>query len=162
MKSLLVLRHADANAASADGIDITRALSDLGKDQAAVLGRRMAEDKIKPDAVSCSGALRARETAALVAENGGWTAPILESDQFYNASVADLASHIRSQVREVEQLCIVAHAPGVADLVSWLTTLSDDLALVYVAGTLAAIDLEIDNWTELKPGCGALRFLLVP
>ncbi|MFT5418496.1 MAG: phosphohistidine phosphatase, partial [Gammaproteobacteria bacterium] len=71
MKSLLVLRHADANAASADGIDITRALSDLGKDQAAVLGRRMAEDKIKPDAVSCSGALRARETAALVAENGG-------------------------------------------------------------------------------------------
>ncbi|MDA0822810.1 MAG: histidine phosphatase family protein [Proteobacteria bacterium] len=162
MKSLLVLRHADAKPAGADGIDITRALSDLGKQQSAALGRRMADDDIKPDAISCSDAVRARETAEQVVEYGGWTAPIKVLHQFYNASVADLTRHITSQVREVEQLCIVAHAPGVADLVSWLTTRSDDLALVYPAGTLAVIDLDIDSWAELKPGCGALHCLLVP
>jgi phosphohistidine phosphatase len=162
MKSLLILRHADAEIASANGLDIARALSNLGKQHACALGRRMADDDIQPDAITCSGALRARETAELVAEHGGWTPPITISEQFYNASVTDLSVCIKDQTRDVNQLCIVAHAPGVAELASWLTTPADDLTLIYAAGTLAAIDLDINNWAELGSGCGALRFLLAP
>ena len=130
MKSLLILRHADAEIASANGLDIARALSNLGKQHACALGGRMADDDIQPDAITCSGALRARETAELVAEHGGWTPPITISEQFYNASVTDLSVCIKDQTRDVNQLCIVAHAPGVAELASWLTTPADDLTLI--------------------------------
>ena len=53
----------------------------------------------------------------------------------------------------------MAHAPGVGELVSFLTTKRHDLALVYAAGTVAEVALDVEHWSDTVAGCAALQTL---
>jgi phosphohistidine phosphatase len=159
MKSLLILRHADATAPASGVDDFQRSLSRVGQRQARDVGRRLRESGIAPDAIVCSAARRARQTAELVAQAAQWVSEIVLYKEFYNATCDDLVAHMQSRADDINQLCIIAHAPGVAELVSYLTTRTGDFTMVYAAGTLAEVVLDVDQWSETSPGCGTLRSL---
>jgi phosphohistidine phosphatase len=57
---LLIVRHAEAAPGNPDEL---RSLTPAGRDAAHVLGRRLREQGIEPDAIVSSPLLRARETA---------------------------------------------------------------------------------------------------
>ena len=162
MKSLLILRHAEAVALSGAVDDYSRPLSTAGQEQAIELGKHLDRLGVTSDAIACSTALRARQTAELIVKAAQWTAETNAYDAFYNASIDDLLTHVKSRAEDIEQLCIVAHAPGVPELVSFLVTDEGDLNLVYAAGTLAEILLDVDQWSEVRGACGALRSLRGP
>jgi phosphohistidine phosphatase SixA len=65
-----------------------------------------------------------------------------------------------AQAHEITQVCLVAHVPGVANLVSLLTTKHVDLAVNYGPATLAEVILDIDEWSQIGPGTGFLHLLL--
>jgi phosphohistidine phosphatase len=65
---LFIVRHAEAAAGQPDDL---RTLTEQGREQARRLGRRFADDGIQPDAVLSSPLLRARETAAEIAQAVG-------------------------------------------------------------------------------------------
>jgi broad specificity phosphatase PhoE len=70
MGQILVVRHGQASF-GADDYDV---LSDLGEEQARVLGRALAG--LTPDLVVHGSLVRQRRTAQLAAEAAGWTAPL--------------------------------------------------------------------------------------
>ena len=62
---LFLIRHADAESGEPDEL---RRLSPEGRDQAKALGRRLAGEGVRPDALLTSPLLRARETGEALAE----------------------------------------------------------------------------------------------
>jgi phosphohistidine phosphatase len=162
MKSLLLMRHAEAATAAADFSDLSRPLTASGRTQAAVLGRYLQGLGIAPDRVECSSAIRARETADAVIAAAAWTAAAMPFEHLYNAGAEALVAQARRQPNDVRQLILIAHAPGIAEAVSLLTTRHADVALICAAATVAEIVLDVDHWAGIGAGTGALRLLLPP
>lgn len=160
MKSLLILRHGEAAASTAGMCDEQRPLTEHGESQAHALGRWLLQHGFNPGSIVCSAAVRARQTAELVAAAAHWHAPVTALETLYNASGEALIAHVRAQAATVSQLLVVAHAPGVTDAVRLTCAKRADVTLVYEPATLAEIVLDIEQWSALAHGIGALRLLL--
>ena len=92
----------------------------------------------------------------------GWTAAASPFEHLYNAGAEELLAQAGGQPQAVDQLLLIAHAPGVAEAVSLLTTRHADAALICAAATLAEVVLDINHWSDMAVGRGALRLLLPP
>ena len=162
MKTLIILRHADAEDQTAGGADIDRPLTDLGRDQAGRQGRFLRQTGVMVERVIASSARRVQETAAaLVEASGNGLAP--ESvEALYNAPGEVLLEYVRGMPDEFSTLLLVAHMPGVAQLLSLLTTEHVDLDLIYSPCTMAAVQFESDSWQEMDYGVGVLTLFLPP
>lgn len=160
MKSLLILRHAEAVATAADVADARRPLTEFGLAQSRALGKWLKERSFAPDRIECSAAVRAVQTAELLAHAAAWAAQVFPFEHLYNASADELLAQVRKQPDEATQLLLIAHAPGVADFVSALVTKHADAILLCDPATLAEVALDIDHWSAIEPGSGALRLLL--
>lgn len=160
MKSLMLLRHAEAMPATPALADLERRLSVHGGQQARKLGKWMGARGWAPQAILCSSALRARQTAEAVAAAATWTCPVTVLDKLYNANADDMITVLREQASNIDSLLLVAHAPGVAELASALTTRQSDLSLACEPATLIAVVAALDDWSELGRNCGNLRLLL--
>jgi phosphohistidine phosphatase len=160
MKSLLILRHAEAVPTTPQIADSLRALTPRGRAQAQALGTWLQARGVAPDRILCSAAVRAQETADIVAAAAGWTTPVCALDELYNASDAELLAQAKHTANDANQLLLVAHAPGVADLVKALTSKQRDFTLTCDPATFVEVVFDVACWSELTPGGGALRILL--
>lgn len=160
MKSLLILRHAQACVARGGVADQDRTLTRHGHAQGRALGRWLKRRSIEPERILCSAAVRARETAQDVAGAAGWSTDVQPLDTLYNASAGIMLAIAREQPRAVDAVLLVAHAPGVPDLAALLTTRTADLALACEPATLIRIAFDCRDWAGLRPGQGALDVVL--
>ena len=67
---------------------------------------------------------------------------------------------LREQAADIDQLLLVAHAPGVGELASALTTRRSDLSLACEPATLIEVVVTLDDGSELDSNCGRLHLLL--
>lgn len=160
MKSLMLLRHAEALPTTPASADLERKLSVHGEQQARSLGKWMGARAWSPQAILCSSALRARQTAEAVAATAGWPSPMAVLERLYNANADDMITVLREQASNIDNLLLVAHAPGVGELASALTTRHSDLSLACEPATLIEVVAALDDWSELVRNCGNLRLLL--
>lgn len=159
MKSLMLLRHAQALPATPAFTDLERELSLHGRRQARRLGKWLCARRWSPQRILCSNAIRARQTAETVTAAAGWITPLNLLNTLYNASVDDMLTVLREQAPSVERLLLVAHAPGVGELAGALTTRLSDLSLACEPATLIEVVAELDDWPELGRNCGDLRLV---
>lgn len=153
MKKLILLRHAEAEAESAnDGTtDQTRALSEHGEQEARAAGQWLAEHDVKPSAVLCSPAARARSTASLALQALNAAPSVQVVDGIYAATPGELLALLDPHMDE-EQLVLVGHNPGIEQLVALLVDgRSDDFRGVPPGG-LAVLHLD----GSLEPGSARL------
>ncbi len=160
MKSLTLLRHAEA-VAMADTIDDSqRALTARGQAQASALGERLRADGWVAQRILCSSALRAQQTAQGLCSAAGWKTKLSLRPSLYNADPHSMLDLLRQDGGDVERLLLVAHAPGIAELASVLSTRRGDLSLVCEPATLIEVMMDIERWTDIVPGCASLRCIL--
>lgn len=170
MKKLTLLRHAKAADDGLAARDIDRPLNAKGRKAARTLGRHLRETGTRFDAVVASPAARVAETVEEVQAGYG-----RDSDprwnphwdrRIYLASVDDLMDVLREQPREAERLLLVGHNPGLEDLALELVRADDDrrdeMSTKYPTGTLAEIELPIDDWAEIAAGTGGLARFIRP
>ncbi len=162
MKTLIILRHADAVDQSAGISDFERPLTELGREQAGRQGQFLRQSGVDVERIIASAARRVQETAAaLVASCGNGLEP--ESvDTLYNAPGEVLLEYVRGMPDDCSVIMLLAHMPGVAQLVNLLTTEHGDLDLIYSPGTMAAVQIEGDSWQDLDYGVGVLTLFLPP
>jgi phosphohistidine phosphatase len=156
---LLLLRHAKTERVADVGGDRERALTKRGRRDAALLGRFLAAADLAPDAVLTSPATRARETAELVIEAGGWRCPLREVASLYESSTANALAMVRAHGGDATTLLVVGHEPTWSELASALAG-GGNLRLP-TAG-LAQIAFALDDWRAIEPGAGVLRLLVSP
>jgi phosphohistidine phosphatase len=157
--SLYVLRHAKAEGPPpAGGGDHERVLKRRGRRAARALGRFLTGLGEAPDLVLSSTAARARETAELAGEAGGWRAPLELSRALYEATPETLLRAIVSTAEGPQRLVLVGHQPGLALLVAELAGSEPE----FPTGALARIDFGVGRWSEIRPQAGRMVWLVTP
>jgi phosphohistidine phosphatase len=115
MRRLILFRHAKTEARPAGSDDFDRRLTDRGRDDAALMGRVLAEAGIAPDLVLVSPAARARETWELA----GPAFPFARVEfrrGLYEASAEEAADEIALGTRSADTVMVVGHNPSLQEL----------------------------------------------
>ena len=161
MKILYLLRHANAAPATPPAMsDYDRSLSGLGVMQARTLGHYMHANRLVPDFVHCSAALRTTETAQIVmGALFGKTAPVANNfdKDLYNAPEEKIISAIHSTGPDHRSLMLVAHNPGVAELAFSLGKVAH-----YEPGTLSIFKADCASWADFSAKTAKLEKVFVP
>jgi phosphohistidine phosphatase len=145
--------------------DFDRPLEVVGKDDAAAVGRDMAERGWMPDLVLCSAATRAQQTwDGCSAELSSVPQTRLMED-LYNADAAGYVQIIQSSGAETS-LMLVGHNPMIEDVTLALVSPENPLAEQlrrsgFPTAGLAVIDFETDI-ANIQPDTGRLVEMLKP
>jgi phosphohistidine phosphatase len=122
------------------------------------MGRFLSESGYRPGLVVSSDATRARETARLAREEGGWSCETVVDGRLYRGGLDGLLGVVRDRREENEVVLLVGHNPTMAAAVSFL---SGGGTFRFPTAAIACIEIPRETAT-VGPGCGVLRWLVVP
>ena len=159
MKTLILQRHAKAEKASDD--DLSRPLSPVGLSNAAVQGETMRQMEIFPELILHSHAMRARQTAEIMAVklelSQGYT---VEDSELYSCAPSELMAIIRNLPDEVNSVLIVGHNPAIEITAD---SLGPSGFGHFRPGEAAIYDFDIEEWRAISPrSCTGNKFLSKP
>ena len=152
MKKLFLVRHAKASLEDPDVLDVQRKITEEGKHQVIEFIKYLKQENIKPDLIVCSNAVRARQTAQLIAkgldlsENGVYIEPRL-----YEENVTFLMETIKEVSDLVGGLMIVGHNPTLSWFASYL---SNNPAVNLETCGMFAIEFDIQSWPQIVEAQG--------
>jgi phosphohistidine phosphatase len=158
VKTLGLLRHAKSEWDDLSLRDFDRGLNSRGRRGAALMGRHIREHGIPWDLLLASPAERVKRTI----EASGLTEPVQWDRQAYLADAGSLITILQRLPRGPAAVLLVAHNPGLQELVFALVPPADENELFgeaaekYPTATYAVLELAIDSWADCKPGCGRL------
>lgn len=162
MKVLGLLRHAKSDWDDLTLRDFDRGLNDRGRAGAALMGRHIRDHGrdhgVAFDAVIASPAQRVR----LTLEAAGLGLPVTFDEDAYLADAATLIDLLARHGDNARALLLVAHNPGLQELVLQLVPPEDEDALFgavlekFPTAAYAVLELAIDRWEDCAPGCGRL------
>jgi phosphohistidine phosphatase len=112
MRRLILFRHAKAEPRGAGEDDFDRPLSPRGWDDAALVGRALADAGLDPDLALVSPARRTTETWISAREALGAGARVELAPALYNADVDQVLGAIDGASGTCETLIVVGHNPG--------------------------------------------------
>ncbi|HKY24286.1 MAG TPA: histidine phosphatase family protein [Gaiella sp.] len=164
MKRLLLLRHAKSSWDDAALRDRDRPLAPRGRKAAKRMGRWAEKNRIRPQLVLCSSAVRARETLQrmlpCLGEPDVWVEVTL-----YAAAAETLLARVQALPDDVDEAMLVGHNPGVEDLALLLAQPGSnrDRARVKVpTGALLELEADVTRWRDMDPGKARLIRFVVP
>lgn len=158
MRRLMLFRHGKSDWDADYGQDRDRPLSRRGQRAANTMGivlRRLGE---MPDRIVSSTALRAESTAEMARLAGGWSGPLELVESLYGTSPADVLRVAAEHGGAAERLMLVGHEPTW----SMLTTQLTGGRVAVRTGTVVAIDLDIDDWSQAPKATGTVAYALQP
>ena len=112
MHRLILMRHAKTERVAESGLDRDRALTPRGLDDAALMGRILADKGLRPDLALVSSATRTRQTWDAMHEAFGDAEVRIES-RLYDASTETIRRFVEDAEDKAGCMMIVAHNPGV-------------------------------------------------
>jgi len=145
LKSIYIIRHAKSDQ-SFFGNDFERPLNERGKADALLMAKRLADKKIKVDALVSSPAKRAKKTAEIFADVLKIPAhEIIFITSLYHAPPEVFYEVIAGLPNSYDSVAVYAHNPGITYFVNSLNT----KAVVDNMPTCAvfAITADITQWT---------------
>jgi phosphohistidine phosphatase len=145
MKTVLILRHAKSSWSNSSLADIDRPLNKRGKSDAPRIGTLIKEQDIVPDLILSSPALRARKTAEAVSEYSGYEGQIDIVPDFYPGDPYTFIETLATLPADYDNVMIVAHNPGLEELLYVLAGESARLP----TSALAQVELPLDYWQDL-------------
>ena len=146
MKTLLLLRHAKSSWDDPELADHERPLNKRGKINAPRMGRLLHELELTPDLILSSTARRARQTAEIVADTSHYQDEVRLDGELYAAPAETIIAVLQGVEDTVSSVMVVAHNPGLEELLEALTGEASPLP----TAALAQISLPIERWRELS------------
>ena len=159
MRNLLVMRHAKSDWGEAGLADHDRPLAARGVQAARRMGRFVNAVGASPQLVVSSSALRARATAELASEAGGWGCPIVIDSALYASDVETVLGAVAAAAGDASIVLIAGHEPTWSELVSRLI---GGGRVRMPTAAVACLDLARGGWSELHAGSCSLRWLVTP
>ena len=152
MKSLTLMRHANAKWKDRDVADFERPLNRRGHGEAEAMARRLSELKVKPDLILTSSAIRTKQTAEIVARELGIAVRQVHTDEsLYLARAKDILKVINATGPRVPHLMVVGHNPGISRLVHELGGCLNEEDM----NTASVCSMKFDArvWSEVSANC---------
>ncbi len=159
-KHLYLIRHATAEPGAPMFRDFDRELTGDGIMEAARMGARLAERRLKADRIVCSGALRTFQTAKVFAERLGFDADaIVANDNLFDGGPRMYMSELAGTPDDCQVLLMVGHNPDISYFAEYLTK-------AYIGsmekGSVAVIEFTGLSWAEVSGNTGVLKEYLIP
>ncbi len=167
MKTLYLLRHGKSAWDDPGLADHDRPLAPRGIKAAKLVGRHLADRKVRIDLALCSTALRASDTFDLVKAELGEEVPAEHERALYLCGARALLERVRSAPESASSLMLVAHNPDLHELGVLLAgdgddRLMGDLAEKFPTGACALLLFEGPRWRDVGPGAGRLMDYVLP
>ncbi len=164
MRTILLLRHAKSAWDNPALADADRPLAKRGRRDTPRIARTIAASKWMPDAIISSPALRARQTAALVADSIQFGGEIKLDARLYPGDGAGFFAVLRSLPPSVMRPLLVGHNPALESIAAALSQTSEEHNATFKIPTagLLCFDVHRSDWGRLTPGDGVLRWFLIP
>lgn len=162
MKTLSLLRHADADWGPKGSKDFDRSLSDAGQSQCLEVANYIEQQKSKPDLILCSPAKRAIETCNKVQETLKDRWAVEEIEALYLSTSTQLIEEIQQVSDDCNHLLIIGHNPTLQET-CWLLSGKSDSALMreveksFPPATYSTHIFDIKHWSEVDKGRGVLK-----
>ena len=163
---LYALRHAKSSWDDPALADHDRPLARRGEQSVKLLRDYVTRHTIAPDLVLCSSARRTIETLDGIRRALPADVEVRIEGGLYGASAERLASAIRDVDDAFGAVLVIAHNPGLEDLVDRVvgegdTALRERLTEKFPTGALASMSFD-GRWAELGPGSVRLDDFVVP
>jgi phosphohistidine phosphatase len=108
--------------------------------------------------VLSSPAERARASAAIVVKAAQIDAELRYDERIYEATIEQLAEVVAQLDDAVDEVLLVGHNPGMAELIEYLTGEAREMP----TAALARLRLDVESWSEVHELCGQLESLVKP
>jgi len=157
MKSITFIRHANASGDPFAKTDFDRPLSQLGIDEVNLMGNILVEKEINFDKIISSPANRAISTARIIKNKIGITSRIVQKENIYGASSADLFYLIEGLNDNINSVALIGHNPTFHVISEQL---SGQQFLKFPTCSIVKINFDIESWMMLS--AGKLEWFLSP
>ncbi|MFO0817311.1 MAG: histidine phosphatase family protein [Pirellulales bacterium] len=146
-KTLLLMRHAKSDHAEPGLKDHDRPLNPRGRRTAPLMARLLHDQALTPDWIVSSTALRAHETAQLVAQSLGFSSTTIDRRRsLYLTTPREYVEVLRTLPDESSRVLVVGHNPTLEELIArW----RDEEEAIPTAA-IALFELPIDSWSDLQ------------
>jgi phosphohistidine phosphatase len=124
------------------------------------MGRYLEEQKVRPELVLCSSAVRTQQTLERLDLPKRTRVEI--EDEMYAASPDVLLERVRRVDDGVASVMVIAHNPGLHDLLAAVLEDAESIPGEFPTAALAVLRLPIEQWRELRPGIARLDRFTVP
>jgi len=146
MKNLILMRHAKSSWKNVSLPDHERPLNKRGKRDAPRMGRHLQDQGILLDAILCSTAVRARETADGFLKEYTFEGQVLYVDELYHASCETILTALKQLPEKVDTPMVIGHNPGLDD---FLEMVCDEYEHMPTA-CVAQIEFPVERWIDLR------------
>ncbi|MDQ7084202.1 MAG: histidine phosphatase family protein [Sulfurovum sp.] len=154
-----MIRHAKSDWKNGSLHDFERGLSSKGYKALNTMSAYLSIQKLKPDLILTSLALRAQITADKLAEEIGYKGKIHYMDELYNSRPETFINVLSLQDESYESIFLVGHNPELTEFSNFL--LRDNFYKFPALGVLA-LELTIESWSEIVENCGEITFFIQP
>ncbi len=157
---LYLMRHAQSADKQPGQTDKDRELTVQGLRDSIKVGAWLYNEKINPDAIISSTAVRAKSTAGLLLDTLKLMPEIIRlNDEFYDASVRTFLQEITQLEDTLNRVLCVGHNPTVSYLAEYLTKAEiGELP----PGGLVIIQFDILLWQKIGEGTGKFINVITP
>ncbi|QDF29716.1 SixA phosphatase family protein [Halarcobacter anaerophilus] len=145
MKELYILRHAQKEIQNDYEYDYDISLSKKGFEDAKKIGKLLKQKEVLPDLIVSSPAIRARQTAQIVAQEIGYDKNIMFNEVIYQAFLNELIESITYTYDSVNSLLIVGHNPALTALALTFGNLKEELQM----GNAVKIEFNCNSWIDI-------------
>jgi phosphohistidine phosphatase len=148
MKTLLLMRHAKSSRDDPDLADHDRPLNKRGKRDAPRMGRWLARQRLVPDLIVSSTAVRAQRTAEKLAEACHYPSGIVLQPELYQASPETWQEYLADLPEPHARVLCVGHNPEIEQLLAAIV--GESVAMTTAA--IAHLTVSIGGWAEFDAG----------
>jgi phosphohistidine phosphatase len=165
-RRLYLLRHAKSSWDDPTLPDRERPLAPRGRRAATRVADYLERERIVPELVLCSSAVRTVQTLELLRPALGSETTVVVEDELYAASSDALLERVRRVSDEVMSAMLIGHNPGLRQLALDLASRGADLQRLEAklpTAALATLAVADDaGWSRLAPGDAELTAYVVP
>ncbi len=160
MKKLVLIRHGKSSWEHPELKDYHRPLKQRGVNNAFSVAAELIKLGVEPTLFLSSPAVRALDTAIIIATNMAYPLDKIATEaNIYEALVQELLDVISEVDNQHETIFIFGHNPGFTSLVNKLQ--EEQLLNLPTCGAVG-VELEMDDWAEIKKAFGKQLFKLIP
>jgi phosphohistidine phosphatase len=146
MKTILLMRHAKSSWDGKEKDDRDRPISKRGKKNTENIAEMLKEEKLIPDLILASAAVRARQTAEVVIDELKYHGDICYINKLYMGEVEAYTQQLQSLEDDVNIVLVIGHNPSLDSLLQMITGKVESLP----TSTVAYLTVPIDSWKDFK------------
>lgn len=160
MKTLFVMRHAKSSWGEPGLDDFYRPLLEKGKKRTKLIIDYLMHKQLIPELILCSPAVRANDTAKIMAHGLGLTEDqVLVEKSIYTADVDQLENLFFDLPSSVNRLMLIGHNPSLTEFINrYLENKLDALP----TSAVVAIDYKANKWEEVLDSEASVNFIIFP